>query len=46
MDTYCQRQGIDQSSIRFLYDGNRIREDQTPGEVYYNYIPFIFFDGY
>mmetsp|Transcript_9730 Transcript_9730/g.10779 ORF Transcript_9730/g.10779 Transcript_9730/m.10779 type:complete len:93 (+) Transcript_9730:82-360(+) len=30
MDAYCQRQAIDPNSVRFLYDGERIQEDQTP----------------
>jgi len=34
MDAYCERQAINPNSIRFLYDGNRINENQTPAEVY------------
>jgi len=33
MDAYCQRQAIDQNSIRFLYDGQRIQAEQTPKEL-------------
>ena len=33
-EAYCQRQGIDPSSVRFLYDGERIGDDQTPKEVW------------
>ncbi|PRP83824.1 hypothetical protein PROFUN_08939 [Planoprotostelium fungivorum] len=33
MDAYTQRQGIDQNSIRFLYDGQRITPDQTPKDL-------------
>ena len=33
MDAYCQRQAIDQGSIRFLYDGQRVQPEQTPKEV-------------
>jgi len=33
MDAYCQRQGIDPNSIRFLYDGERIQVEQTPKEL-------------
>ena len=30
MDTYCDRQGLDRKSIRFLFDGTRITENDTP----------------
>jgi len=33
IDAYCQRQAKSASSIRFLYDGQRIQPDQTPEEV-------------
>eukprot|EP01120_Amphizonella_sp_Union-15-10_P015706 TRINITY_DN8124_c0_g2_i1.p1 TRINITY_DN8124_c0_g2~~TRINITY_DN8124_c0_g2_i1.p1 ORF type:complete len:103 (-),score=28.06 TRINITY_DN8124_c0_g2_i1:108-386(-) len=33
MEAYCQRQAIEPNSIRFLFDGNRLREDQTPEEL-------------
>jgi hypothetical protein len=33
MKAYCDRQGVDYASVVFSYDGQRIREDQTPGEV-------------
>jgi hypothetical protein len=33
MDAYCTRQAIQPSSIRFLFDGQRIREEQTPKEA-------------
>lgn len=33
MDAYCQRQSINPASIRFLYDGQRLKEDQNPGIV-------------
>lgn len=33
MEAYCGRQGVDISSIRFLYDGQRVQPDQTPKEV-------------
>jgi len=33
MDAYCQRQGISQNSIRFLYDGQRIQPERTPKEL-------------
>jgi small ubiquitin-related modifier len=33
IDAYCERQAISPASIRFLYDGQRIREEQTPKEL-------------
>ncbi len=30
MDTYCERRSINPDAIRFLFDGQRIRQDQTP----------------
>ena len=30
MNAFCQRQGVNMSSVRFLFDGNRINADQTP----------------
>eukprot|EP01114_Cavostelium_apophysatum_P000714 TRINITY_DN1064_c0_g1_i2.p1 TRINITY_DN1064_c0_g1~~TRINITY_DN1064_c0_g1_i2.p1 ORF type:complete len:104 (-),score=14.20 TRINITY_DN1064_c0_g1_i2:40-351(-) len=33
MEAYCQRQSVDQNSIRFLYDGQRLSPDQTPKEL-------------
>ena len=33
MKAYCERQGIDYASVVFSYDGQRLREEQTPGEV-------------
>lgn len=30
MKAYCGRTGVDQDSVRFLYDGNRIKDDDTP----------------
>ena len=32
MRAFCQRQGVAMESVRFLFDGNRIRENQTPNE--------------
>ena len=29
MDAYCARQGVSLSTVRFLFDGERIREHQT-----------------
>lgn len=33
MRAYCERQVVDYQSVVFSYDGQRLREDQTPGEV-------------
>eukprot|EP01132_Coremiostelium_polycephalum_P001313 gene1313-1657_t len=32
MDAYCQRQGVNPNSIRFLYDGQRVQPERTPKE--------------
>jgi small ubiquitin-related modifier len=31
--TYAQRKGVDLNAIRFLYDGTRVQNDQTPVEL-------------
>jgi hypothetical protein len=33
MDVYAQRQGGTPSAYRFIFDGNRIVETQTPDDV-------------
>ena len=33
MDAYCQRQGLAASNVRFLFDGERLHEAQTPKEL-------------
>ena len=33
MTAYAQRQGVNLKSVRFLFDGERVREDQTPKEL-------------
>lgn len=33
MQAYCERQSVDMNSIAFLWDGARIRAEQTPDEV-------------
>jgi hypothetical protein len=33
MNAYCDRQSVDPSSIAFLFDGRRLRAEQTPAEV-------------
>ena len=30
---YCKKVGTDQESVRFLFDGQRVRAEQTPEEV-------------
>lgn len=44
MDAYCERQGKAPGSVRFLYDGTRILNHNTPNEVSYhdcNYTIFL-----
>jgi small ubiquitin-related modifier len=31
--TYAQRKGVDLNAIRFLYDGTRVQNDQTPVQL-------------
>ena len=33
MEAYCVRQSLQMDQIRFLFDGNRLRENQTPDEL-------------
>lgn len=33
MTAYCDRQSVDFNSIAFLFDGRRLRAEQTPDEV-------------
>ena len=33
IDTFCERQGKSRSSVRFLYDGERVNESDTPDAV-------------
>ena len=33
MHAFCQRQGVAIQSVRFLFDGTRINEHQTPSDV-------------
>lgn len=30
MDAYCQRQGLRRDALRFLFDGDRVQDDDTP----------------
>lgn len=33
MTAYCDRQSVELNSIAFLFDGRRLRAEQTPDEV-------------
>eukprot|EP00474_Spongospora_subterranea_P008443 CRZ08901.1 hypothetical protein [Spongospora subterranea] len=33
MEAFCKRSGKDMANVKFLFDGQRIREDQTPAEL-------------
>ncbi|KAG2198903.1 ubiquitin-related domain-containing protein [Mucor mucedo] len=33
MDAYCERQGKQPGSVRFLYDGTRVLPQDTPNEL-------------
>jgi small ubiquitin-related modifier len=33
MDAFCERQGKRSSSVRFLFDGTRVRPENTPDTV-------------
>ncbi|KAH6768043.1 small ubiquitin-like modifier 2 [Perilla frutescens var. hirtella] len=33
MNAYCDRQSVDITSIAFLFDGRRLRAEQTPDEL-------------
>ncbi|XP_045786766.1 small ubiquitin-related modifier 1-like [Trifolium pratense] len=33
MNAYCDRQSVDLNSIAFLFDGRRLRAEQTPAEL-------------
>jgi len=33
IDAYCKRQGASEDHIAFLYDGSRLRPEQTPEQV-------------
>jgi small ubiquitin-related modifier len=33
MNAYCKKVGADMSSVRFLFDGQRLREEQTPADL-------------
>jgi hypothetical protein len=33
MDAFCERQGRQMSAVRFLFDGTRVRPEDTPDTV-------------
>jgi small ubiquitin-related modifier len=33
MDAYCSRNGVNPSTVRFLFDGQRIQEGNTPNDL-------------
>ena len=33
METYCDRQGKSMNAIRFMFDGQRIRPEQSPADL-------------
>jgi hypothetical protein len=35
MDAYCKRQGVSEADVVFLFDGSRLKTDQTPEQVSY-----------
>ena len=35
MNAYCDKQSISRDQVAFIYEGQRIREEQTPDEVQY-----------
>jgi hypothetical protein len=36
MRAFCERQGKDMQTVRFLFDGARVREEDTPNNVRHN----------
>lgn len=41
MDAFCDRQGKNQATVRFLFDGTRVRPDDTPDTVCLSFYPFL-----
>ena len=35
MNAYCDRQSVEMNAIAFLFDGRRLRAEQTPDEVFF-----------
>ncbi|KAE8730514.1 Small ubiquitin-related modifier 1 [Hibiscus syriacus] len=40
MNAYCDRQSVDFNLIAFLFDGRRLRGEQTPDEVSFRFLSF------
>lgn len=40
MQAYCDRQSVDMNMIAFLFDGRRLKPEQTPAEVHPSSTPF------
>ena len=43
MNAYCDRQSVDLNAIAFLFDGRRLRAEQTPDEVWSHTLSSFFF---
>jgi hypothetical protein len=41
MTAYCDRQSVEFNSIAFLFDGRRLRGEQTPDEVGFYYFQIL-----
>jgi hypothetical protein len=44
MNAYCDRQSVEFNSIAFLFDGRRLRAEQTPDEVSISLYACVFVD--
>uniref|UniRef100_A0A4W4FD99 Small ubiquitin-related modifier n=1 Tax=Electrophorus electricus TaxID=8005 RepID=A0A4W4FD99_ELEEL len=44
-ESYSQRQGVPMNSLRFLFEGQRIADSQTPKEVYPSFSSPCIFKG-
>lgn len=42
MTAYCDRQSVELNSIAFLFDGRRLRGEQTPDEVLLHFPVFCY----
>lgn len=41
MDAFCERQGKQMSTVRFLFDGTRVRPEDTPDTVRSYLLPLL-----
>lgn len=46
MDAFCERQGKQPSTVRFLFDGTRVRPEDTPDTVCSSMTTLLFCDGF